>query len=112
MPAASGSEISKENNGREKEEAIKNMVYTCPVNKALQDHTGEFEKKIYKVTDGVHVAVGYALANSILVVAPDGVIVIDTTECSEKMKEVWQEFRILTHLINLARKLTNDIEKI
>ena len=36
MPVASGSEISKENNGREKEEAIKNVVYKCPVNKALQ----------------------------------------------------------------------------
>ena len=73
MPASSSSEIQK-NNGREQQEAIKNEVYKCPVNKALKDHTGEFEKKIYKVTDGVHVAVGYALANSILVVTPDGVI--------------------------------------
>ena len=90
MSAASSSEIQR-NNDRETEEAIKNEVYKCPVNKALKDHTGEFEKKVYKVTDGVHVAVGYALANSILVVAPDGVIVIDTTESSERMKEIWQE---------------------
>ena len=97
IPASSGSETPTEDkNGRDKEEAVKNKVYKCPVNKALKDHTGEFEKKIYKVTDGVHVAVGYALANSILVVAPDGMIVIDTTECSERMTEIWQEFRTIS----------------
>ena len=95
MSASLSSEIQK-NNERETEEAIKNEVYKCPVNKALKDHTGEFEKKIYKVTDGVHAAVGYTMANSILVVAPDGVIVIDTTESSERMKGIWQEFRKLS----------------
>ena len=38
-------------------------------------------------------AVGYALANSILVEAPEGLIVIDTTESSATMKQIWQEFK-------------------
>ena len=45
------------------------------------------------MTDGVHVAVGYALANSILLEAPDGVIVVDTTESKASMGEIWLEFR-------------------
>ena len=48
---------------------------------------------LLKVTDGVHVAVGFALCNSILLEAPAGVIVIDTTESSMRMKEIWREFR-------------------
>ena len=30
-------------------------------------HSDEFKKELITVTDGVHVAVGYALANSILI---------------------------------------------
>ena len=36
---------------------------------------------------------GYALANSILLEAPEGLIVIDTTESASRMQEIWQEFR-------------------
>ena len=37
----------------------------------------EFEKRIYRVTDGVHVAVGFRLANSILIEGEDAVIIVD-----------------------------------
>ena len=46
-----------------------------------------------QVTEGVHVAIGYALANSILIEAPEGLIVVDTTESEGAMQEVWKEFR-------------------
>ena len=45
-----------------------------------------------QVTDGVYVAVGYALANSILVDGPGGLIVVDTTESPEAAAEIRQEF--------------------
>ncbi len=34
---------------------------------SLLDHSAEFEQRVYEVTDGVHQAVGFDLANSILV---------------------------------------------
>jgi alkyl sulfatase BDS1-like metallo-beta-lactamase superfamily hydrolase len=47
------------------------------------------------VTDGVYVAVGYALANSILIDGPEGLIVVDTTESKEVAAEICKEFRRL-----------------
>jgi hypothetical protein len=35
----------------------------------LSAHNTEFRKEVIKVTDGIYVAVGYALANSILIEA-------------------------------------------
>ena len=40
-------------------------------NAELNAHTEEFRKEIVKVTDGVYVAVGYGLANSILLEGDD-----------------------------------------
>ena len=39
-----------------------------------------FEKNIYQVVDNVYVAIGYGLANSILIVGDGGNIIIDVTE--------------------------------
>jgi alkyl sulfatase BDS1-like metallo-beta-lactamase superfamily hydrolase len=43
----------------------------------------EFKQEVIKVTDGVHVAVGFGLANSILLEGDDGVIIVDTMESVE-----------------------------
>ena len=48
------------------------------------------------MTEGVHVAVGYALANSILIEAPEGLIVVDTTETKYAAAEVLQAFRAIS----------------
>ena len=48
-----------------------------PVHAKLAAHTAEFEKKVYQVTDGVHQAVGFGLANSILVEGDQCVVVVD-----------------------------------
>ncbi len=51
---------------------------------------------IHKVTDGVWVAVGYDLANSIMIEGDDGLIIIDTLSTYEDAKEVITEFRKIT----------------
>lgn len=55
-------------------------------------HSGEFKPEVIKVTDGVWVAVGYALANSILIEGADGVIIVDTTESKAAARVIKAEF--------------------
>lgn len=59
-------------------------------------HSGEFTREVIRVTEGVYVAVGYALGNSILVEGDDGVIIIDTTEGTDAAREIKAEFDRLT----------------
>jgi len=49
-------------------------------NASLAEHTKIFEKRIEQPLPGVHVAMGYGLANVILIEAPDGLIMVDTLE--------------------------------
>ena len=56
--------------------------------KDLIAHSEEFKKEFITVTDGVHVAVGYALANSILIEGENTNIIIDTTGTEETAREV------------------------
>jgi alkyl sulfatase BDS1-like metallo-beta-lactamase superfamily hydrolase len=67
-------------------------------NPKLAEHSREFAKKIYQVADGVYSAVGFGIANSILLVGTDGVIVVDTMETNESGHEVWNEMKKLTSL--------------
>lgn len=62
-------------------------------NALLAEHSKEFEKQIIEVTPGVHVAIGYGIANSILLEGTDGFIVVDTMESKEEGAEVNAEFR-------------------
>lgn len=64
------------------------------VHPALAAHSAEFEKRIYEVTDGVYSAVGYALANSILLEGEDGVVIVDVTESVEAAREILADFRL------------------
>ena len=41
----------------------------------------------------MHVAIGYALANSILIEAPEGNIIVDTTESMSAARVIRQAFR-------------------
>ena len=61
-------------------------------NKSLEDHSLEFKKEIKEVARGVHVAIGYALANSILIEGEGGNIIVDTTGTIETAAEVKKEF--------------------
>ena len=58
------------------------------VNQKLKTHSNEFKKEVITVADGVHVAVGYALANSIMIEGEDSNIIIDTTGTLETATEI------------------------
>ncbi len=63
---------------------------------ALAAQSKEFSKGIEQITDGVWIAIGYGLANSILIEGDDGLIVIDTMETLEEGRIVAAEFRKLS----------------
>ena len=51
-----------------------------------------FEKNIYQIVDNVYVAIGYGLANSILIVGDGGNIIIDVTESAILAAEIRERF--------------------
>ncbi len=59
-------------------------------------HTDHFERRIYQVGERVHVAVGWNLANTSMIVGDDGVIIIDTGENAERTRQVAEKFREIT----------------
>lgn len=63
---------------------------------ALIAHSDEFRREVIEVTDGVYVAVGFALANSILIEGDDGVIIVDTTESKAAARAIKAEFDKIT----------------
>ena len=62
----------------------------------LAAHTEEFRQEVIEVTDGIYVAIGFALANSILIEGEDGVIIVDTTESQTAARDVKAEFDTIT----------------
>ena len=76
--------------------ALHNDIPAVGDDAALAAHSNEFRKEVIKVTDGVHVAVGFGLANSILIEGPDGVIIVDTMESALAAKNVKAEFDKIT----------------
>ncbi|XP_058515375.1 linear primary-alkylsulfatase-like [Ochotona princeps] len=61
-----------------------------PATEALRKHSEEFKKEIIQVTEGVHVAVGFGLANCVIINAPEGIILVDTMESTAAMEAVWR----------------------
>ena len=91
------------------------IIVACSDNAKEQKNTSEpfsneihidddfyFEKGIYQVVDNVYVAIGYGLANSILIVGDTGNIIIDTTEDPELGKQINLEFKKISNLPNKA----------
>ena len=72
------------------------MTGTQSANEKLKAHSDEFRQEIVKVADNVYVAVGFGLANSILIVGKDGVIIVDTLESVAVAKKVKAEFDKIT----------------
>ncbi|HJO22730.1 MAG: alkyl sulfatase dimerization domain-containing protein [Myxococcota bacterium] len=62
----------------------------------LDAHTEEFERRVYRVTEGVYAAVGFGLANSILVEGDDCAFVVDVQGSIESAREVRAEFEKIT----------------
>ncbi|MDO8862587.1 alkyl sulfatase dimerization domain-containing protein [Haliea sp. E1-2-M8] len=68
----------------------------APASEALAAHSAEFQKDIVEVVPGIHVAIGYALANVILIEGDDGVIIVDTTESLAAARAVKTGFERIT----------------
>ncbi|WP_158858571.1 MBL fold metallo-hydrolase [Lunatibacter salilacus] len=71
------------------------LVAQSPAEK-LSAHGREFRKEVIEVTNGVYVAIGFALANSILVEGDEGVIIVDVTGSPEAAEEVRAAFKEIT----------------
>lgn len=56
----------------------------------------EFRKGVFEVTEDIHVAIGYALGNSILIEGDDGNIIVDVLGSPETAREVKKAFSEIT----------------
>jgi alkyl sulfatase BDS1-like metallo-beta-lactamase superfamily hydrolase len=64
--------------------------------RSLASQSEEFKPEVIEVTPGVHVAVGFGLANSILIEGTDGLIIVDTMEGSNAARAVKKRFDEIT----------------
>ena len=65
--------------------------------KDLSLHSVEFTKKVYRVGANVYSAVGFGLANSIMIEGKDGLIIVDTMESVEQAQMVFIEFKKISN---------------
>lgn len=61
-------------------------------NNDLKAHSHSFEKQIIEAAPGIHIAIGYGLANSILIEGKGGNIIVDCMESSKTASEVKKAF--------------------
>ena len=60
---------------------------------SLKAHSKHFKKRVETPAPGIHIAIGYGLANSIMLEGPSGLVIIDTMESIEQGQAVLAEFR-------------------
>ena len=65
-------------------------------NPDLAAHSAEFRQEVIEVTDGVYVAIGFGLANCILLEGDDGVVIVDAMESEEAAVPVKEAFSKIT----------------
>ncbi|MCU1718050.1 alkyl/aryl-sulfatase [Pseudomonas sp. 5P_3.1_Bac2] len=66
---------------------------TPSIHPELAAHTAHFATKVYPIADNVWSAVGWNLANSVMIEAPEGLIIVDTGESAQQSRKVLAEFR-------------------
>ncbi len=59
----------------------------------LSQHSKLFRRRVETVTEGIHVAIGFGLANSIMIEGESGLIIVDTMGSTQEAGEVLAEFR-------------------
>ena len=63
----------------------------------MTEHSGEFDKKeVLTLLNNIYVAIGYGLANCIMIEGEDGIIIIDTMESHQAAQDVLADFRKIT----------------
>ena len=65
------------------------------VNPSLAAHSAIFRRSFEEVVPGIHLAIGYGLANVILVDAPDGLIMVDALESMDAAEGLLPDVRRL-----------------
>jgi hypothetical protein len=61
------------------------------------EHTKKFSPPtVVNVTDGVYSAIGYGMANIMMIEGTDGIIIVDTGETNEQAEQALSEFRKIT----------------
>ena len=68
------------------------IEYTSSVEK-LVEHTKEFIPTVYSYDNGIHVAVGFGIANSIMVEGDGGNIIIDAADSVYEAKKIYSYFK-------------------
>jgi alkyl sulfatase BDS1-like metallo-beta-lactamase superfamily hydrolase len=66
-----------------------------PGREKLRAHSNEFRREVIRVTDGVHVAVGYSASNVILIRGDSGSIIVDTASNPAEAREAKAAFGAL-----------------
>ncbi len=79
--------------------ADKTPVASKPANTPteLKALNASFTQGVEKVTDGVYVAIGFGLANSIMIEGDEGLIIVDTMESVQQGEAVLAAFREISN---------------
>jgi alkyl sulfatase BDS1-like metallo-beta-lactamase superfamily hydrolase len=72
------------------------VVVESDVRSALELQNVEFQRKVYTVTEGVYQAVGFGIANSIMIEGDECVFIVDVMGSMETANEVKAEFDKIT----------------
>ena len=72
------------------------VVVESDVSSALELQNVEFQRKVYTVTEGVYQAVGFGIANSIMIEGDECVFIVDVMGSMETANEVKAEFDKIT----------------
>lgn len=70
----------------------------------MLQHTKELRKELLEIADGAYVALGFGLANCVILEGPEGLVVVDTMESTETMGEVWRAWQELQQQKNQNHK--------
>lgn len=65
-------------------------------NRVLVEHGARLQPRLHRVTDAVHVLVGHGMSNGVLVIGPDGALVVDSGEGVEEATAHRDAFRSVT----------------
>jgi alkyl sulfatase BDS1-like metallo-beta-lactamase superfamily hydrolase len=66
------------------------------INPELAAHSRHYAKKVYKVGENVYSAVGWNIANIVMIEGDDGIILVDAGLSPQTSAEVMEEFRKIT----------------
>ena len=78
-----------------------NLAYDKPaptVHPKLTAHSQTMEQRVEKITDGVYKAIGYDIANSVMIVGDEGTVIVDVLSTVDTATQVSDAFREITDL--------------